>query len=492
MLYALASPPWDLWALAWLVPPLLLLPAASLPPRRAAVLGLVFGLSIAAFITPWAFQASLRYFEFHRVTAAAFVGAVWLVYSGIPYALLVGTYSLAARRCSDALHPILAAWAWVVVEVLRSTPVLGMPWGLLSHTQWGARDLIQIADLGGAYAVTFLVVFVSMSVGIALRPPAHSGKTAGSRAFALMPAIVLMVATLAYGRHALRTEPAAEPAARVAVVQGNVEDGFRWRRSFYERVLLRYVRLTDRIPEHSLDLVVWPENSVSFYLDREPTMLRPIRALADRTGAAFLVGAPRLAAPGLARNSAFLVDQRGGIRGTYDKRLLVPFAETPLIPSVAYAAEEPTYTGGDRNTPSLVTGDLEIGTLICFEILFPSLVRETVRQGANVLVNLSNDSWMDAGDGAAPRQHFAMAVLRSIEMRRALVRASSGGVSGFVGPTGDLGEIVPWGKSDTATDRVPLRREKTIYARFGDTWIWLLTLAVAIPLWRGRGQGGTA
>lgn len=486
-LYTFASPPWDLWWCAWIVPALLLLPAARLSALGAASVGLVFGLGIAFGITRWAFHASLQYFSFDPWTAAGFVVLVWLAYSGIPYALLVSVYRFGARRCPIWFQPVVAAWAWASIEVLRSVPVLGMPWGLLSHTQWTRIGLIQIADVGGAYLVTFVVVFVSVSVGLVAAAGWSRPVPATRRWAPLVPAALVLALVLAYGNHSASSAGPPPSSARVAVVQGNVGDGFRWRRSFFERVLLRYVRLTAGIQAQAepLDLVVWPENAVSFYLDREPMLVRPVGGLAKRLGASFLIGAPRLASPGVARNSAYLLDPDGEIVGAYDKRLLVPLAETPAFSSVAHAADEPVYTSGPRDPPLLVAGDLRLGTLICFEVLFPSLVREALARGADLLINVSNDSWMDAGDGAAPRQHFAMAVFRAVEMRRGLVRASSGGVSGFVDPGGRVGPTVPWGTSAAAAGKLPVVNQITPYARWGEAWISALTLVVLGVVARG-------
>jgi len=486
-LYALASPPWDLALLAWPVPALLLLPASRLSPGRASVGGLIFGFAIAATITRWAFEASLQYFDFDRVLAAVFIAAVWVVWSGLPYALLTAAYAMLAQRTPALLHPWIAAWLWVVVEVFRSIPVLGMPWGLLSHTQWQSLPLIQVADLGGAYAVTFCIVFVSVSVGLVFNPPRVSALRRHGRVKRLVPAAAVLALVLGYGA-TIRSDPSEVESRSVAVVQGNVPNEYRWKRAFFERNLIAYLRLSSGIGEAAVapDLVVWPENAVNFYLDREPMMLHPIRQFAMHHHASLVVGAPRLGETGHAHNSAFLIGPTGRIMETYDKQLLVPFAEGSVLPTRDDpASDEPRYEGGGRGN-LLSSGGLRLGTLICFEILFPHLSRRSVLDGANVLVNISNDSWMDAeGSGAAPRQHFAMAVFRAVELRRPLVRASSGGVSGFVSPFGDVRAQVPWGESGLALGEVQPRDQLSPYARYGDSWILVLTalLALATAFW---------
>lgn len=492
--YVLASPPYDVAALAWLAPALLLLPAARLRGFGAALPGLVFGLAIAVGITSWASHAVLAYFDLHRGAAGAFAVLVWLLYGGLPYALLTLAYAAGARRLTPALRPALAAWLWVAIEMLRSLPPLGLPWGLLSHTQWRSLTLIQIADLAGAYGVTFVVVLVSVSLGLALRAAHPSGGRVRAFAGRAAPAALLLVLVLGYGTVVRSTTRGDAGWKRVAVVQGNVPNAFRWNRAHAERNMGAYVRLTSQgdaspsqggLPSSTTDLIVWPENAVDFYLDQQPMLLGRLRALAERRGSALLLGAPRLAAPGAARNSAYLIDAGGELRDTYDKRLLVPFAESSLVATATAADGEPHYGGGERGRP-LASDGLSLGVLICFEVLFPDLVRATVRDGANLLVNISNDSWMDAGDGAAPRQHFAMAVLRAVEMRRTLVRASAGGVSGFVAPGGEVYDVVPWGESGASTADVVLQDRLTPYARFGEAWVLLSGVALLVLGWCAR------
>ncbi|MBM4268720.1 MAG: apolipoprotein N-acyltransferase [Deltaproteobacteria bacterium] len=482
LLYTLASPPLDWSVLAWLAPASLLLPAERLSPWRAALPGFVFGIVIAAGITHWAVSASLRYFELDAITSFAFALLVWVLYSGVPYALLTAAYAAAAKRLPRVLHPFAAAWLWVVVEVLRSVPPVGMPWGLLSHTQWQSSTVIQIADLGGAYAVTALVVLVSTALGLALR----DGLLRRDRQEPLLAHVSTACAALAllflYGMHALErawAEQAESGAARIAVVQGGRPNPYRWKRSFFQRELLTYARLTHEgtAGTPSLDLVVWPENAVNFYLDSEPVLRAQLGQIAQGLNAPLVVGAPRLSDPSTAHNSAYLIGPEGRIEEAYDKQILVPFAEQEILASDE-PQDGPRYASGSSGAPLHAPG-FELGTMICYEVLFPQLVRDTVRRGASLLVNISNDSWMDGGDGAASLQHFSMSVLRAVETRRYLVRSSSGGISGFVTPAGETFAVVPHGSARAQVGDVTPRRELTPYVRHGETWIVVAAVLLA-------------
>ncbi len=478
--YTIACPPHQsAWA-AWLIPGLLLVPCRGLTPWRAVWVSLVFTLLMGIGVTGWAFHASLEYFAFSRVAAAAFVVGVWLVYGGIPFALLLGGYARWGARLALPARAIAAAWAWVAMELLRSTIFSGMPWELLSHTQFRALWLVQIADLGGAYAVSFVMALTSVTIAelIADRR-ALTGMALGRR---LAPVVAMLVATLAYGRSAeLRYGGAAPPETTrtLAIVQGNVPNVFRWQRAHMERTLATYVGLTESTRREHPDLVVWPENAVDFYLEREPMLRQQMLRAAALAPGGLLVGSPRLVNAGEARNSAQLLRADGEIVAHYDKQRLVPFAESSVFPSRTAEAAEPTYRPGAAAEP-LETAAGRLGAMICYEVVFPRLVRNLVRHGAQVLVNLTNDSWLDAGDGAAPDQHFSMATFRAVETRRDLVRIVGSGASGFIDAYGRVTATVPRNTAGALVGRVALRDELTPYVRFGDAWIAVLGVVVVI------------
>lgn len=488
--YTLACPPYELSLAAWLIPAVFLVPISRMSSARAFCCGLLFGVLSCLGITNWAFHASLQYFEFNRLLAGAFVLLVWIAYAGIPFGLLAAGYAAAAPRVSRTARAPVAAALWVGSELLRASSLFGgMPWELLGHTQFRHLLLIQVADLGGVYAVSFVIALVSIGIGEAVaacwrRPNA---RVAGDL---VLPACVL-AATIGYGlynRQVYDGTPDGETLT-IAVVQGNVPNAFRWKREYFERNVATYAELTGPALSHHPDLVVWPENAVNFYLNREPVLRTQLGDVAQGARDGLLVGGPRLESSVKAHNSAYLIGASGQIRGFYDKRQLVPFAEyNPL--AFSGRSEELTYVPGTEAEP-IRAGAAHIGTLICYEVLFPQLVADLVRRGADLLINISNDSWLDRGDGAAPRQHFSMAVFRTIETRRYLVRASASGVSGFVSPYGRMYGLVPSDTRGSSLDQVVLRHEQTPYVRWGDSWILMAVTLAGLGVARGvvRGLG---
>src|SRR5437867_1102411 len=245
-LYTLACPPHEWSLLAWLVPGLLLVAVGGLTTLRALACGALFGVAIGCGITGWAYHAALEYFAFNRALTAGFVVAVWLVYSGVPHALLCAAYAGLAERVPGWARGPLGAWLWVASEWLRSTLGTGMPWELLGHTQFRHLAVIQIADLGGVYAVSFVMALASVSCAELL----GQGRTAARpRPWCVglaLPAAVLLATGLygAYTRRLYAAAPAGRAVRMVAVVQGNIPNEFRWKRAFSERMLATYARLS--------------------------------------------------------------------------------------------------------------------------------------------------------------------------------------------------------------------------------------------------------
>jgi apolipoprotein N-acyltransferase len=492
VLYTIACPPYDWAVAAWLAPGALLAATRRLRPRHAFLAGVVFAIMIGYGITSWAIDATLVYFDLNRAFSVAFAFSIWLLNGGLPYGLLLAAYAFLARRVEQPWRPCLAAWLWVCAELLRAGLLTGMPWELLGHTQHGNLVLIQIADLGGVYAVSFVVAFASVAaVEVAIdvvRARRFDFIAVGHRVVA---PVLLVALTLAYGVRARQhfgqpIDPAS--VSKIAVVQANIPNEFRWKRAAFEQTLATYAQLTASAREHAPDLVVWPENAVNFYIDREPPLKAQLRHVSRIAPNGLLLGGPRLGEKNRAYNSAYLLDAGGDIVGTYDKRHLVPFAEYDPLPW--YGGEQSVdpmvFSPGNDERP-LEAETFRIGAVICYEVLFPDLVRNQVRRGADILINLTNDSWLDVGTGVAPQQHFSMALFRAVETRRYLVRAAASGISGFISPDGAVYATVPRNTAGISVAAVERRNELTPYTRWGDLWILGAAVAPITGLARRRG-----
>ena len=381
---------------------------------------------------------------------------------------------------------LTAAAAWTGLEVVRTHAFGGAPWDLLAHALYGQPRWIQIADLGGAFAVSFVVMAINTAVAeVTVRPwraALQAGATAG----------ILALLTLAYGAARLAdVRDEGPPTLRLALVQGNVDNAWRVDAARADDAFRVFADLTRGVMGERPRLVVWPENAVSFLLEPNPRFGRAVASVLARGDAWLLLGGPRFAqtGDGSARfhNSAHLLASSGEQRQVYDKRHLVPFAEYAPLPSVPWLGwrfDAPgDYTPGESAT--VFEEPVPFGVLICFEVIYPELARDLVRSGAELLLNISNDAWF--GNSAGLEQHFAMSVFRAVETRRALARAANTGVTGLIGPSGVVLARFPTGVPGAWVVTAPVRDDTSVYVRAGDTFAWGAGLvAVVVLLGRRR------
>jgi apolipoprotein N-acyltransferase len=310
-------------------------------------------------------------------------------------------------------------------------------------------------------------------------------------------ATTLALAVLAYGAFRLQVAGATaapEPVA-VGIVQAHLPLGSQWRREFYGRNLAAYLERTDDILRRGdVRLVVWPENAMTFFLSEEPAYRAAIARVLRPFEADLVAGGPTAipGAPPSYLNSAFHLAPDGEIRGRYDKRLLLPFAEyfpfrrfDFLRRSFGRVRE---FTPGER-TPLLETGAGPAGVVICNEGFFPEPAAERVSDGARFLINLANDSWL--ADPKYSHPAFDMVALRAVEQRRWIVRASTAGPSALLDPFGRVLKRTELFSTAAIAGEIEPRDDRTLYARLGDAFAWGCVLATALG-WIAAARRGRA
>jgi apolipoprotein N-acyltransferase len=248
----------------------------------------------------------------------------------------------------------------------------------------------------------------------------------------------------------------------------------------------------DALKAYRPELVFWPENSMTFFVDREPGYRSAIATTTLPADVELVAGAPRFEDPDapVYFNSVFVLAPDGQITGTYDKRRLLPFAE--YFPLRTIGLLRRTF-GRIRHfavgapAPALATRAGAIGVIICNEAMFPSDSLARVHEGAEILANLSNDTWV--GDIEFAENQFRIAAVRAVEQRRYLVRASTSGPSGIIEPNGRVQTRSVAYTRAVLGGTVSPRNDFTIYARVGDLFAWLCMAAVALAVivsMRGR------
>ncbi len=451
-------------AFGTLVPLLVTIDAA--PWWRASVLGGVAGLSFWLTTISWIPGTLVRYGDLSWFLA----GLVFLVLAGylaLYWAAFCG--ALAAFQIdSGTRYVIIASSLWVALEFLRGFFITGVPWNLLGYSQYQTRPINQIAAVTGVYGVSFVVMAANAGLARTLRGPGSWKR----RLAALGTPAVIVAAAFSYGW--LRPlPPGATSFVRVAVVQGAIDQSVKWEAEWQERTLLTYRRLTSAAAPQQPGLIVWPETAVPFVLSTDPRTAT-IADAARQAHAYLLTGAPDRR-EGTRRNTAVLFGPDGVARGRYDKRHLVPFGEYVPLKRVLWFVN--VLAGGaigefaPGTTPGVLpTSTGPLGVLICYEAIFPSLARDLVRTGADMLVNITNDAWF--GRSAAPVQHLAMATFRAIETQRYLIRAANTGISAIVAPDGEIVEASGLFVPAVLVGRVSRIVTLTPYARYGDVFAW--------------------
>jgi len=330
------------------------------------------------------------------------------------------------------------------------------------------------------------VVLINIGLGRSLWPP----RTWRTRRFRHLPVLALVLACwLGYGHFrlvALQKLEAQSPKINVAVVQGSIAQGEKWKKEMVTATLERYFELTRQVK--GAQLIVWPETAAPFFFLRNPDLSVQVRDIAKESGGSLLFGAPawELTAEGERYfNRAYLLSPEGEVLGYYDKAHLVPYGEyVPLrrfmpfigkmVPMVGDFAEGPV--GATLSLPDGVA----LGPLVCYESIFPNLSRAQVANGARLLVNITNDAWF--GKTAAAYQHLSMAVLRCVENHVCLARAANTGISAFIDAQGRILWQSELYVSAAHALELPLMPGGSLYTDYGDLFAWGCVILTGLPL----------
>jgi apolipoprotein N-acyltransferase len=503
-LLPLCFPKFDLGLLAWitLVPLHIALDQCS--RQRAFWIGWLGGAIGFTGIMAWVVTAMTTYGKVPLLISYAIL-LLLTAYLG----LYVALYSFSVvwlRELIPRYGIIFAPCFWVALELLRTYALSGLPWCLLGYSQYQMLDLIQVADRTGVYGVSFLIILVNVALAelILWLMPFFRGFHPARLPWELLTiAAVCLVASWLYSASLMTSgQPQGSSSSiTVGVVQPNIDQAVKWDAEYRDETMRRFDRLTDRLGTGA-DLIVWPEAATPFILEREPDYQVQVIEWAARAQAPILLGSPALRfypdrRPYLL-NSAYLLGSDGAVLGRYDKHHLVPFGEyIPLKSSVLFFLDKLVEGIGDFEpgpgatllsfTPkSLAIGappssrPVKFGTVICYEVIFPDLVRQFSVKGAEFLVNITNDGWF--GPSSAPAQHFSMVVFRSIENRLAFARSANTGISGFIDPFGRILNQTPLFTEQALRATIPIGQSRTFYSYYGDVFAYGCAIICAI-LW---------
>jgi len=472
---ALSFPNYNLSLLAWISIALLILASYRARPAVAPLYGFLHGVLFYQVSLAWIQVVIHQYGNVDSLTAEGL-----LLLMGIAGGIIVGIFSWAvavASKKGPLTACVLAPFLWVTLEFARARlPIIGFPWNLIGYAASGNLALVQLTTITGIYGLSFVIAAWSSALAYAIL----SGRQRAWKALIVATGALIFIAF--GGRYLV---PSAAPRYMAHLVQTNFAQSYNYPPDW----MPQHAGDLDQLERISIDsatkmpgLIVWPEVPAPFSLQEADFAVRTQKIARD-SGQDFIVGVEdwkqNAAGHWFASNSAVLLTPAGQRAYTYDKIHLVPWGEyVPLRHLLAFAGKL-TADIGDF-TPGTVyrVGQLPggtFGTFICYEAIFPNEVRRFTANGAQLLINMSNDGWF--GRSAAPAQHVMMARVRAVENRRWLLRDTNNGFTEDFDPYGRTVAALPTdirGELDAPYD---FRSDLTIYARFGDWLAWLCVVA---------------
>ena len=442
----LAFPRFDLPFLAWggLIP--LLFVFEDKRPADAVRWGFLCGFLFFAGTLYWFFNLT-RWFSYIAALGVTLLFCYLALYFGV-FGALTSYFS----RKEPLQRLFLLPSAWVALEWVRGHLFTGFDWASLGHSQYKNLFMIQIADITGVYGVSFLVMAVNVALKEMIASRLSRGEGGQNRVMLCLVSVMVLSA-LVYGKYRLREAGGRyDGTVPVAVIQPNIDQNEKFDKSagMGADIMRRQLALSEEAAKERPQLMIWPESSHPGFLWEDREHFTELQDFARQAQIPLLFGSI-LKQEDDYFNAALLLSKEGAVTGVYKKVHLVPFGEyLPLrhvFPFLSALVGIGDFTAGTEWTvfPSGVASPdrMSEGTfsvLICFEDTVPRLSREFVLNGAQLLVNMTNDGWF--GDSSAPYMHLQSSVFRTVENRRGLIRAANTGVSCFIDRWGRIGKCV--------------------------------------------------
>jgi len=478
VLLILSFPDFGLWFLAWIgLVPLLLVIARGPSPWRAFALGWLGGTVFFYGSCYWLTYSIIQYGGFPVWAAFLLLvpGAVILGLFPAAFALLL---SSALRRWRNKAI-LLAPFMWAALEWAR-LEITGQLWNAIGYSQAYQRPLIQVARWGGVYAVGFLILAVNSAITLVILNRCK-------RALAVSLAVILAVGIACFATHVTSPEVPMARELLVVAFQPNVPMDPSTPRAELEKLLSLHIsesqKALEQFPVDAPRLVIWPESPMNFAYSTDPKLQDLLAQFARQNRTALLFNSLQPAPGNGAYNSALLVDEEGRAIAQYDKIRLMPFGEYVPLPDWLPGASLITaivgdFTPGEKYT-LIPAGRLQAGVFICIESAYPWIPRSFAAEGADVLINISNDGYL--GPTAVMRQHLANAIFRAVENGRPLLRVTNSGITAFISAAGEVKDAT--GGFQRAVRVWPVNRGPngtTFYTRRGDVFAGLSAVLTAL------------
>jgi apolipoprotein N-acyltransferase len=455
----------------------------------------------------WIYQTMYLYGGLSKPIASGIL-LLFCLYLGLYHALFGGIFGALRSYFGAQGALLLSPFAWVAVELARAR-ITSLPWDLLGVAQVDNPLLTRLAPVTGAYGLSFVIALVNALwlVRIQVRERRYTRPV-------LTVAGVLLIVVYVFGLRGIQAPRLEHATATATLVQENLEVGAAAKgpepseqellesfaylsRYSGDKVFLgtpelrgtQSVTYVDRSSPRSSDLIVWPESPAPFQED-DPAFRSALAGLAKEAGAPVIAGNVAVDRTSESTrgyylfNSASFVTPSGEFAGRYSKMHLVPFGEYVPFQRLLFFAgnllrEVGTFDAGRTRSLFAVNGH-RYGTFICYESIFGDEVRQFTKQGADVLINISNDGWY--GDTSAPWQHLNMVRMRAIENHRWILRATNTGVTVSIDPYGRVVEAAPRHERTSLRAGFGYEHDLTFYVKHGDLFAYGCALVTALTL----------
>ena len=446
------------------------------PWRRQVVQGFWYGFFAHGLILYWVVSAL---WPFTKLSVFGYLATVSIL--ALYMGLCFGVSGWVVRRTRLPLLVVLPV-VWTAVDwLIGHQGDIRFPWLGLGYSLTGFPTFVQIADVVGTRGVTLLLVAANVALAMAWRrratPKAMWGRVGG--------VAVGLVMVLSYGVIRERTA-SVQSVGNIGIVQPNIAASTERDSRSRDDIFTDLLRLSREVhSSDEVDLLVWPEAAVPGYFSRRPDWQLEIQSLATEFAAPALVGGLdldfRAADDYDYYNAAFLFSPGADTMPVYRKRYLVPITErVPFVNPNWFKGLE-FFGGFGQGTEGTIfhAEDHAFGVLICYESIFENLSRQLRRDGADFLLNITNDAWF--GRTAATYQHAAHLTMRAIENRVGIARAANSGISGWVDPFGRFHDRTDLYEEATAVYPLTTGAHRPLYVRLGD-WVGLLTVVATLGL----------
>jgi len=440
----LCFPKFSLWWLSFvaLIPFFFALENAKTSLKQICY-GILWSIFFGCGMGYWVFSTLVNYYEVPFAKAVLF----FILCLICPIILIYGIFTFFYRflyRDSFFFYALVVPSIWVVAEYLKELIPFMIPWGEMGYALIPFSGFIQIADIVGGYGVTFIVVMINSLLWcflhrmLTIRAPGGINKIW----LPLILSLLFITTPVIYGKYKLDTINAdigrlyeENHDTHATLIQGNFSLKERWSgMGFYHRIS-RYLEMTGKGKNIGERVIVWPETTLNSSKKLNDELFMEMMRYIGKNSVLISGGLKQDSDTRDIYNCAYFISGQGHLT-RYDKHILLPYSETsPFIDLLDTYYTAPSEFKAGKTPVSIKTPIGQVGTSICFEILYPGYVRQSVRDGAQYLVNISNDSWF--GDSPMPYAHLDGARMRAIENRRFLLRASNSGISAIISPVGE-------------------------------------------------------